>query len=154
MAFPLAEVFLGLLTLYMVYSQWIGLDSRYPIVAALVLLVATAVVDAAGDLDAANTLAEFVFFLLAAGVILLLIDHVRAARSTPSSRGPDERSIGFDSPSPDSTDQPERTTDHPLDRLGRCSLSRGRLTRRSRRKQYRSRVVARGQSHEALRNRI
>ena len=77
MTFPFVLVFLALLVAYMVYSQWAGLDSRYLVAGALVLLVATAVVDAAGEPSAADTLAEFVFFLLAGGVVLLLVDHVR-----------------------------------------------------------------------------
>jgi len=80
-SYPLAEVFLVLLAAYMAYSVWMGLDARYPIAAALLLLVVTAVVDALGNTDAANTLAEFVFFLLGAGVLLLLIDHVRESRA-------------------------------------------------------------------------
>lgn len=79
---PYTTVFLGLLIAYLAYSVWARLDGRYPIAAALALLVATAVVDAAGDTNAANSLAEFVFFLLAGGVVLLLIEHVRG-RSTP-----------------------------------------------------------------------
>jgi hypothetical protein len=79
-AFPYAEVFLGLLVAYMAYSIWAGLDPRYPIGGALVLLVVTAVVDALGNSDAANTLAEYVFFLLGAGVLLLLFDYVREGR--------------------------------------------------------------------------
>jgi hypothetical protein len=81
--FPFAEVFLALLVAYGAYSVWAGLDARYPIAAALFLLVVTAVVDALGSTDAANTLAEFVFFLLGAGVLLLLIDHVRESRAPP-----------------------------------------------------------------------
>lgn len=77
MTFPFVPVFLGVLLVYMVYSEWARLDSRYLVAAALVLLVATAIVDAAGATAAANTLAEFVFFLLAGGVVLLLVDHVR-----------------------------------------------------------------------------
>lgn len=77
MDIPYAEIFVGLLVAYMAFSVWTRLDGRYPIGAALVLLVATAVVDAAGDVTAANSLAEFVFFLLAGGVVLLLIEHVR-----------------------------------------------------------------------------
>jgi hypothetical protein len=114
---PLVEIFLGLLLLYMVYSQWRGLDSRYPIVAALILLVVTALVDAGGDLNAANTLAEFVFFLLAAGVILLLVDHVREARHGPGSPRRDDRSIRADPPATDPMEQTERPTDHSLDRF-------------------------------------
>jgi hypothetical protein len=83
--FPYVLVFLVLLVAYMVYSQWVRMDSRYPIAGALVLLVATAVVDAAGNVPAANTLAEFVFILLAAGVVLLLLDHARDARRSAAS---------------------------------------------------------------------
>ena len=74
---PYTAIFLGLLVAYLAYSVWARLDGRYPIGAALALLVVTAIVDAAGDTDAANSLAEFVFFLLAGGVVLLLIEHVR-----------------------------------------------------------------------------
>lgn len=77
MTFPYVPAFLGVLVVYMVYSEWVRLDSRYLVAGALVLLVATALVDAAGDTGTANTLAEFVFFLLAGGVVLLLVDHVR-----------------------------------------------------------------------------
>jgi hypothetical protein len=82
-SFPFTEVFLVLLVAYMAYSVWAGLDARYPIAAALLLLVVTAVVDALGSSGTANTLAEFVFFLLGAGVLLLLIDHVRERRAPP-----------------------------------------------------------------------
>jgi len=84
--FPYVAVFLGLLLAYMAYSEWVRLDSRYLIVGALLLLVATALVDASGSTALANILAEFVFFLLAGGVVLLLIDHVRdgtRARGSP-----------------------------------------------------------------------
>ncbi len=80
MALPYEAIFLGLLIAYMIYSQWIRLDSRYPIAGALLLLVAAAVADALGQSDAANTLAIYVFFLLAGGVLLLLLDHVREER--------------------------------------------------------------------------
>lgn len=85
MSFPYTEVFLALLVAYMAYSVWSGLDGRYPIAAALLLLVVTAVVDALGNTGAANTLAEFVFFLLGAGVVLLLIEHVREGRAVSAS---------------------------------------------------------------------
>ncbi len=95
MTFPFVPVFLGVLLVYMVYSEWARLDSRYLVAAALVLLVATAIVDAAGATAAANTLAEFVFFLLAAGVVLLLVDHVRdrprGGEETVGGSGPGSR---------------------------------------------------------------
>lgn len=84
MVVPYLEVFLALLGVYLIYSVWVRLDPRFPIVGALVLLVATALVDAANEVPAANTLAEFVFCLLAAGVLLLLVDHLRTSRSVAS----------------------------------------------------------------------
>ncbi len=85
MAFPYLELFLGLLAVYLVYSALVRLDPRYPIVAALLLLVAAAVADAANQVNLANTLAEYVFCLLAGGVVLLLVDHVRSpAPPSPS----------------------------------------------------------------------
>jgi hypothetical protein len=79
--FPYVDLFLGLLVLYMIYSVWAGYDSRYPVVAALIVLVIAAIVDVAGLTDAANTLAIFVFFLLVAGVVLLLFDYIRESRA-------------------------------------------------------------------------
>jgi hypothetical protein len=71
----------------MIYSQWVRLDSRYPIVAALVLLVLAAIADAVGSANAANLLAIFVIFLLGAGVVLLILDHLRdAPRVLPPSQ--------------------------------------------------------------------
>lgn len=83
MSFPYTDLFLALLLAYMVYSEWARLDSRFLIAGALVLLVGAAVVDAAGATGVANTLAVYVFFLLAGGVVLLLVDHVREARTAP-----------------------------------------------------------------------
>ncbi len=117
MAFPSTEVFLGLLVGYMVYSVWARLDARYPIAAALVLLVATAVVDALGSTASANTLAEFVFFLLGAGVVLLLIDHVREGRGTsaptePPPSGPTPQTVPSDLSYPD-----QRNAEESLDSI-------------------------------------
>ena len=89
---PYSVVFLALLVAYLVYSAWARLDPRYPVAAALLLLVATAVVDALGAVGTANALAGYVFFLLAGGVVLLLVDHVRgrdrADRPDAASAGP------------------------------------------------------------------
>ncbi|MGI0070885.1 MAG: hypothetical protein ACRECT_02255 [Thermoplasmata archaeon] len=118
MAFPYVLAFLVILLVYMVYSEWAGLDSRWLVASALVLLVATAVVDAAGATNLANTLAEFVFFLLAGGVVLLLIDHVREGPTvvpTPASRwGSGLRPWQSDTPDP--SQQGERSPDQSLDR--------------------------------------
>ena len=71
------EIFLGLLAVYVVYSVVTKLDGRLPIAAALALLVVAAVLDATGASGTANTLASYVFFLLVAGVFLLLVEYVR-----------------------------------------------------------------------------
>lgn len=80
MTLPYTDLFLGLLGGYMGYSVWARLDSRYLIAGALGLLLVTAVIDASGATAAANGLAIFVFLLLAGGVVLLLVDHVREER--------------------------------------------------------------------------
>ena len=103
MEVPYDVIFVGPLVAYLVYSVWARLDGRYPIVAALALLVATAVVDAAGNTNAADSMAEFVFFLLAGGVVLLLIEHFRARPTvgglTTSGPGTSQR------PAPESTQE-------------------------------------------------
>lgn len=100
MGFPYTVVFLALLLAYLIYSAWTRLDPRYPVAAALVLLGATAVVDAIGAVAAANLLAEYVFFLLGGGVLLLLVEHVRSrdrpvaapsGGSPPAGEAADER---------------------------------------------------------------
>lgn len=78
------EMFLALLVAYLVSSEWSGIDSRYPIAMALIVLLAAVVVAAVGDTSVANALAGFVFFLLAGGVLLMVVDHVRDARPSPA----------------------------------------------------------------------
>ena len=119
--FPYVEVFLALLVAYMGYSIWAGLDARYLIAAALVLLVATAVVNALGNSVTANTLAEYVFFFLGAGVVLLLIEHVRKSRRTPGS--PPGSAGG---PQRESSEAPEKgqgAPGHSFDRLEEQSIT-------------------------------
>jgi len=116
MDIPYSTIFVGLLLAYMVYSVWARLDGRFPIVAALVLLVVTAVVDAAGDTNAANSLAEYVFFLLAAGVVLLLVEHVRERGKSPAaadSGGPSPESVS--SQPADEGKRPSEKTFHGLE---------------------------------------
>jgi hypothetical protein len=120
---PYDEVFLALLGVYFAYSVYAKLDGRYPIAGALVLLVGAAILEATGDLSAANTVAVFVFFLLAAGVLLLLVEHVREERArstgvsgiggTHSAAGVAERQA----PAGDPSDTGEGSADHPLDHL-------------------------------------
>jgi hypothetical protein len=112
MELPYALVFLGLLGAYMVYSEWAGLDSRYLVGAALVLLVATAVADATGAVASANTLAEYVFFLLAGGVVLLLVDYLRNDRAPADSGGP----VAPPVPPAETVDERQGTADQTLDR--------------------------------------
>jgi len=83
MTVPYSLVFFALLAGYVLYSFWARLDARYPIVAALLLLIATAFTDAAGAVSLANTLGEYVLFLLAAGVVLLLLEHLVEPRDGP-----------------------------------------------------------------------
>ena len=110
-AFPFTELFAAVLLVYAIYSVWAGLDARLPIAAALVLLVVAAIADAAGATATANTLAVFVFLLLAAGVVLLLVEHVRESRAAPPG------SAGTKRVGPQAPDEPERTAEEPLDRF-------------------------------------
>ncbi len=97
--------FLAVLLAYMVYSEWVRLDSRYPVAAALILLVIDAVIDAAGDTNLANVIAVYVFFLLAAGVFLLLVDHVREARAHPETPPSRKRKPSVAEPGSGSSDK-------------------------------------------------
>jgi len=115
MDIPYTTIFVGLLLAYLVYSVWARLDGRYPIGAALVLLVVTAVVDAAGEVDAANSLAEYVFFLLAGGVVLLLIEHVRDRAGSPSANP--SGSTTPEGVSPEATEERKGPADQLLDGL-------------------------------------
>src|SRR5208282_1598478 len=121
MDIPYSTIFVGLLLAYLVYSVWARLDGRYPIVAALVLLVVTAVVDAAGNADAANSLAEYVFFLLAGGVVLLVIEQVRARPAAPSA--PASGSPGAKGIPAEATDEGEGTADQTLHGLEQQPVS-------------------------------
>ncbi|MDE1881221.1 MAG: hypothetical protein KGI89_11830 [Euryarchaeota archaeon] len=102
--------FLALLLVYMVYSEWARLDSRCLVGAALLLLVVTAVVDAAGQTADANVLSEYVFFLLAGGVVLLLVDHVREERARAQRAEKDGPERGKESSPPDEKTTTEDTT--------------------------------------------
>ncbi len=112
MDIPYTPIFVGLLIAYLAYSVWARLDGRYPIGAALALLVVTAVVDAAGDTSAANSLAEFVFFLLAGGVVLLLIEHIRD-RPVPARVAASAGAASQGVPT-EATEERERSPDQPL----------------------------------------
>ncbi len=128
MDFPYTAIFLVLLIVYMVYSQWVRLDSRYPIGGALVLLVAAAIADAFGAVQGANSLAIFAFFLLSAGVILLLIDYLRGHQ--PATPFDQARSAVTQTPRPEPSEEIEPATNHPLHRLEEQSIPQVETTRR------------------------
>ena len=111
-SFPYLELFVGLLVAYMVYSVWAHLDARYPIAAALVLLLVTAIVYAGGASASANVLAEYVFFLLGAGIVLLLVEQFRASRRpAPADSRPPQGEA------PEASEPGQRSADEPLDRV-------------------------------------
>lgn len=83
-----AGTFLALLAAYVLYSVWAHLDGRLPVGAALLLLLVAALADAAGNGPLANTLAAYVFYLLGAGVFLLLVEHIRESRGRSGSSRP------------------------------------------------------------------
>jgi hypothetical protein len=92
MAVPYPEIFLALLAAYLLYSMWARLDSRYPIAMALGLLFVAAVADGLGKAATASAYAEYVFFLLAGAIALLVVDHLRSEapripRPASSARG-------------------------------------------------------------------
>jgi hypothetical protein len=120
MSFPFVPVFLALFLAYLVYSVWADVDPRYPIVAALVLLVATAVVDVVGDLATANTLAEYVFFLLAGGVALLVVEHFRANRRAGTSV--DALRVASQGEATEPPQERQGTSGEPLDRVEQESV--------------------------------
>jgi hypothetical protein len=109
---PFVLAFVALLAGYVVYSLWVRLDPRWPIAAALVILVVAAVADAAQDLGTANLLAEFVVLLLGAGVLLLLVEHARDARATAHTSG----TLTRDPESTDLAEERDRSAQQPLDR--------------------------------------
>jgi len=89
MTLPFEEIFIAIFAAYLIASGWAHLDSRYPIVLALCVMISDAIVDALGYVSAAATIAEYVVFLLVGGVILLAVDGVRdALRDKPASELP------------------------------------------------------------------
>ncbi len=72
-------IFIALLGAYVVASEWAGLDSRLPFGMAAVVLVAAMVTYAAGNRGASDAITGYIFLLIAAGILLFLIDQLRAA---------------------------------------------------------------------------
>ncbi len=116
MAVPYLEVFGVLLVGYMAYSFWERIDPRYPIAAGLLLLVATAVTEALGASASADVLAEYVFLLLVAGVVLLLLEQLRGRRNRPATPLP-QGSAHPEEHSTDPSQQRDLPTQEPLDHL-------------------------------------
>lgn len=73
-------LFATLLGAYLVTSAWAGLDPKYPIALAALLLIWIAAAEATGNVAVALTLAEFVGLLLAGGILLMVVSHVRKTR--------------------------------------------------------------------------
>lgn len=115
MTFPFVPAFLVLLLVYVVYSEWAGLDSRFLLGAALGLLVVTAIVDAAGATATASTLSEYVIFLLAGAVVLLLVDHLRSRWWSDGGPGGRSRLRAGDPKTSEPTHERQRSTDQPFD---------------------------------------
>ncbi|HTT35909.1 MAG TPA: hypothetical protein VMH78_08615 [Thermoplasmata archaeon] len=78
-------LFAVLLVAYSAVSLWLRLDYRYPIVGAILLLVAAGGVDAAGDHGTAATLATFTVLLLLAGIVLGVVEEGRRPPAPPAS---------------------------------------------------------------------
>jgi hypothetical protein len=111
---PYLEIFVGLLGVYLVVSAMSHLDPRYPIVAALLLLVSAGVADAANAVGLANTLAEFVFLLLGGGVVLLLVERLRGTPAPAVRSGMSAAVVAPQGGAPEPADQRDP---HPQERL-------------------------------------
>jgi hypothetical protein len=74
---PYQLVFLAFLGVYVLYSAGLGLNPRWPVYGALLLLVAAALAHALGASDAADEFALDAVFLLGAGVTLVAFDRWR-----------------------------------------------------------------------------
>ena len=83
----LLVAFVCLVGAYLVSSAWAGLDSRYPVLMAVGLLICGSLLTYEGNSGLGNEMALFSFFLLFGGVVLLSLDRLSAAKqhrtSTP-----------------------------------------------------------------------
>lgn len=117
MALPDYVVFIVVLSAYIWWSERAGLDSRYPFFMAIGLLVAGVLTEMSRDYAAALVLSEFVFFLIAGGIVTLIIDHLREALGAARLGGPSGKgaNLSFDRES-DATgtrgDGPSRMRNH------------------------------------------
>jgi hypothetical protein len=70
-------LFILVVAAYVIYSAWARLDSRYLLLAVVVIPVVAAVEYGLGRTAEANTLADYFFIVLAGFIGLLVIDDVR-----------------------------------------------------------------------------
>jgi hypothetical protein len=91
---PYLTIFLGLYFAYLTFSVWAQLDSRYPVILALLVLVAAALAAAVREPVTANTFATYALFLLVGGVALMIVERARTrSLGTPpakNSSGPSD----------------------------------------------------------------
>ncbi len=87
-------LWLVIVSAYAGYSLWARLDPRYLLGAALLMVIAAAVLEALGDVAAANALAVDTFFAFLAGLVVLVLDRAiserRATRNLGRAAGPAE----------------------------------------------------------------
>jgi len=75
---PLGEIIVfASITLYSIGVVCFRLDPRLAIAVALTVFIAATITMVLGMMDLAQELAVYTFYLLVAGVVLLLIHHIR-----------------------------------------------------------------------------
>jgi hypothetical protein len=105
---PFQLGFLAVLLVYALYAAAVGLNPRWPVYGALLVLLLAAVAEGLGSTGAANQLALDVVFLLAVGVALIAFDRWRGrARSAPTV-------APTNPPGADPAEQREPASQHPL----------------------------------------
>ena len=117
MTAPYLDLFLGAFIVYLVYSAWTRLDSRFPILAALALIVVAGALDVEGSTARAGTLEEYIVIFLGGGIVLLVVDHVREARQGANPPSESAARVSPDQASPDAPNERERSPDQPFDGL-------------------------------------
>jgi hypothetical protein len=108
---PFVLAFVVLLAGYVGYSLWARLDPRLPFAGALAVLVVAAIADAAQAVGTADVLAEFVLLLLAAGVLLVVLEHARKGRR----RADRSTSVAGDPEATDPAEERDRSAEQSLD---------------------------------------
>jgi hypothetical protein len=82
-AISLTLIFLALALAYVFTSEWAGLNPRFILAGAMLLLLTATVTAASGNFVVANTFAEFALILIAGGAALLLLGRRRARQIRP-----------------------------------------------------------------------